>query len=599
MSQSGKASGRVPFRVGSQQVQVGGPGRGGFAWGALAIVSIALMGDSVAQTHSEPDEVTVGVLRNWPPHYLVSPNGEPGGFAVDVMDAVASQAGLRVRYLPFDTYTDMAQALRDGSIDVIPNFGVLEERQSYAAFTAPVETFSIGIFVRSDSHEIESMDDLRDVTVAAVEINAAIGLLRERGMNVEVYPTLGSAMGDLLAGQIDALAFPSSVLWARARQMRIASTLREIGPPLAEVKRAMATRVDDRELASVLGRAVESYVGTDDYHKTYQLWYGSPSSFWTVRRVALSGVTAFAILLIGLAVWRYRLVVRHNRELRRRIDERDAAQMALLVAIIAQRQLERQLRQVQRLEALGRLAGSIAHDFNNLLTIMGATAYLIQHGLDNGVDVQRDVADLTDAVSRAEALVAQLLDFSRQRTTSPQLIEPAKAIVQAEPLLQRALGTSIDLALRVKSTRTVSMDPSRLDQIMFNLASNASDSMPKGGRFEIEVNDQYIAEHPVLTDGDYVVIVACDNGSGIASDDISQVFDPFFTTKPSGEGTGLGLATCYGIAAQTGGHMAVSSQVGSGTRFTIYLPCSAKDVEIGDPVSLALSGHADAGRGGG
>lgn len=240
--------------------------------------------------------------------------------------------------------------------------------------------------------------------------------------------------------------------------------------------------------------------------------------------------------------------------------------------------LQEQLQQAQKLESIGRLAGGIAHDFNNILSvILGyGTTILSQLPVDN--PLRADVEEIVAAGERAAALTRQLLAFSRKQTFQPAILDLNVLIRNLEKMLRRLIGENIALELSLdESLAAVLADPSHLEQVIVNLAVNACDAMPEGGRLLIEtansrLDESYAAAHPEVNPGDYVLLAVTDTGHGMTPEVKEHVFEPFFTTKEKGTGTGLGLSTIYGIVKQSGGHISVYSEVGKGTSFRIYLP---------------------------
>jgi PAS domain S-box-containing protein len=244
----------------------------------------------------------------------------------------------------------------------------------------------------------------------------------------------------------------------------------------------------------------------------------------------------------------------------------------------AERVLEDRLRQAGKMEAVGRLAGGIAHDFNNLLAAIRGYTEFVAASFEE-VDPRLDDLDqVLRAVDRAAELTSQLLAFGRRQVLQPRVIDPAQAVEEIVPLLRRLLGE--DIALSVTSARAlwhVMADPSQLEQVIVNLAVNARDAMPAGGRLAIEfanvvLDADFATVHPEVVLGSYVALVVSDSGTGMDADTLSHVFEPFFTTKAPGAGTGLGLASVYGIVKQSGGFVYVWSEPDGGTAFTIYLP---------------------------
>src|SRR5438445_2038916 len=241
-------------------------------------------------------------------------------------------------------------------------------------------------------------------------------------------------------------------------------------------------------------------------------------------------------------------------------------------------QLEQQLRQAQKMEAVGRLAGGIAHDFNNLLTAITGYAELLQEDLAADDRRREDVVEIRKAADRAAGLTRQLLAFSRQQVLQPRVLDLNALVGDLEKMLGRLLGEDVELSTRLApDTGPVKADPGQLEQVLMNLAVNARDAMPQGGKLTLEtsnvdLSEGYAADHYPARPGPYVMIAVTDSGTGMSEETQAHMFEPFFTTKEKGKGTGLGLATVYGIIKQSGGCMWVYSALGHGTTFKLYLP---------------------------
>ncbi|HXG87291.1 MAG TPA: ATP-binding protein [Vicinamibacterales bacterium] len=236
--------------------------------------------------------------------------------------------------------------------------------------------------------------------------------------------------------------------------------------------------------------------------------------------------------------------------------------------------METQLRQTQKMEAVGRLATGIAHDFNNLITVLlGYSDELAEHiGRDS--PLRKPVDEVRRAAERASGLTQQLLAFSRRQVPVAQAIDLNVTVANMEDLLRRLLGAEITLQVRLgRDLGLVSADPVQVGQIIMNLAVNARDAMPNGGTLAIETSNVELgAEHLDVIPGEHILLVVRDNGVGMGPDVQRQLFEPFFTTKEAGEGTGLGLSMVYAIVRQSGGHITVTSEAGSGSTFRIYFP---------------------------
>ncbi|WP_114947192.1 PAS domain S-box protein [Microvirga calopogonii] len=272
--------------------------------------------------------------------------------------------------------------------------------------------------------------------------------------------------------------------------------------------------------------------------------------------------------------------------------------------VTQRKQLEDQLRQSQKMEAVGQLTGGIAHDFNNLLTGIVGSLDLLQSRMAQGrLDrLDRYINAATASANRAAALTHRLLAFARRQPLDPKPVEPNRLILSMEDLLRRTLSESIQLRIVASDDIPLTLcDPNQLESAILNLAINARDAMPDGGVLTIETSISnldrvYATSQQDVSPGRYVTISVSDTGTGMPADVLAQAFDPFFTTKPLGEGTGLGLSMVYGFAKQSEGHVRIYSEVGRGTTVKIYLPCHAGELEGEAPASALSETHrAEAG----
>jgi signal transduction histidine kinase/ActR/RegA family two-component response regulator len=258
----------------------------------------------------------------------------------------------------------------------------------------------------------------------------------------------------------------------------------------------------------------------------------------------------------------------------------------LLAAIMAERDdaltkrllLEEQLRHSQKMEAVGRLAGGIAHDFNNLLTAIIGYTEIVLHSLDPKDERRADAEEIARAAMRAADLTKQMLAFSRRQVLQPKVIDLNIALSKVEPMLRRVIGEDIVMTVTGKASNAfVRVDPGQVEQVVMNLVVNARDAMPQGGRLSVETSDALLAPEDIIDQPDarpgvYVMLSVTDTGTGMPAEVRARIFEPYYTTKDVGKGTGLGLSTAYGIVRQSDGHISVSSEIGLGTTFRIYLP---------------------------
>lgn len=291
----------------------------------------------------------------------------------------------------------------------------------------------------------------------------------------------------------------------------------------------------------------------------------------TVNNLTIAVVLAFLVTLLALSAWIIRArrdaaeIAATNRILQETIADRDVAEM--------------QIRQMQKVEAVGQLAGGIAHDFNNMLAVIMSGIGLAQKRLQRGQDGAEKFLDgALDGANRAAVLVKRLLAFSRQQPLAPKAIDANKFVAGISELISRALGETVQMETILGGGLWLThVDPVQLENSILNLCVNARDAMPEGGCLTVEtanchLDDRYARLHPGIPAGQYVLIAVTDTGTGMSPDILEKVFDPFFTTKDASKGTGLGLSQVYGFVKQSGGHVKIYSELGQGSTVKIYLP---------------------------
>jgi two-component system cell cycle sensor histidine kinase/response regulator CckA len=286
-------------------------------------------------------------------------------------------------------------------------------------------------------------------------------------------------------------------------------------------------------------------------------------------------------VMVGVAMLDYPKCIAITADL----TARKQAEAGLARVEEALRQSEGQLRQAQKMEAVGRLAGGVAHDFNNVLSVILSYGELIIGDLKPSDPLRADIEEIRKAASRAAGLTRQLLMFSRQQVVEPKVVDLHEVLMGMDKMLQRILGEDVDLvSMPPKSVGRVKVDPSHIEQVILNLVVNARDAMPTGGKLTIEtanvvLDEGYAQAHVPAKAGPHVMMAVSDTGTGMDRETQARIFEPFFTTKEMGKGTGLGLSTVFGIVQQSGGNIWVYSEPGKGTTFKVYLPRVDEEVD--------------------
>jgi two-component system, cell cycle sensor histidine kinase and response regulator CckA len=404
---------------------------------------------------------------------------------------------------------------------------------------SPSQTIGVLVLQHYDDPNAYTESDLEFLSSAAGQI--ALAIERKRA---ETALRDSEARLRVLVEQLPA------ILWTIDSNLRFTSAL---GAGLSRVG-LHANQIVGKSMAEFFETTDESFLPIASHRRAVK---GDPATFHME--------------------WRGASYACHAEPLRSSEGESRGA-ICMALDVTDRKNLEEQLRQAQKMEAVGRLAGGIAHDFNNLLMVIQGYAELLTDRLKPGEPLRRNAEQIQEASQRATSLTRQLLAFSRKQMLAPSILNVNSVLGEMEKILRRLIGEDVELVtVCAANPWSVRADRSQLEQVILNLAVNARDAMPKGGKLTLETAnvefDNTNARTPaVVAAGKYVMLAVTDNGCGMDSETQAHIFEPFFTTKEKGKGTGLGLATVYGIVKQSGGYVWVYSEVGKGTTFKVYLP---------------------------
>ena len=360
-----------------------------------------------------------------------------------------------------------------------------------------------------------------------------------------------------------------------------------------EVPSFKITFVSD-QMEAILGFPIEKWLGEKDFWVKHVHPEDRAHVVERCRKAIAEGrdysFQYRAIQASGKTIWLQDIVrvVRDNTGKIRQLR-------GVMVNVTDHQQLEEEFRQAQKMEAVGRLAGGVAHDFNNLLTIITGYVELTLDLLEAESPLRSHLGEVLKASERASGLVRRLLAFTRRQSMEPQVVELNAIVRSTEKMVRRLIGEDIEVVTLLQpDLGPVRTDPAQIEQVIINLSVNARDAMPNGGKLIIEtinmdLDQAYADSHAAVAPGPYVMLSVSDTGTGMDANTRAHIFEPFFTTKEKGKGTGLGLATVYGVIKQSGGNVWVYSELGMGTTFKVYLPRVLASTETTPPVAVPVS----------
>ena len=529
------------------------------------------------------EQLRVGVYDNYPMQF-VGNDGKVKGFLIDILEYIGSREKWKIYYVP-GSLTDCLERLAREEIDLLVGIEYSRERNKVFDFTYE-NIFSDWAVVytqkKSDINQIVNLDNKKIAVVhndihynnlrklaeqfklhcrfiEAYEYDAVLELVSEKRVDAGIVDRLyGLEFERLYEVNRSPIIFSPTDIHFAVPKKKHGELIRAIDKYLAPLK------ADKRSI----------------YHQSLARWTPKNGQWelpkWFVPLLALAGGLIVLFLGAGL-VLRAQVKAKTaelsliNEELRAEIAERQRAERE-------RERIQAQFRQAQKMEAVGTLAGGIAHDFNNLLQAVQGYAQLLQLRKGEEDSGQREISQIIRAAERGAHLTQKLLTFSRKAESELRPIDLNHEVESVRLLLERTIPKMIQMEFHLaEDLKIVNADPGQVEQILMNLAVNSKDAMPEGGRFTVEtanvsLDENYCMIHPQVRPGEYVQLTVSDNGHGMSGETLEHIFEPFYTTKETGKGTGLGLATVYGIVKSHNGYITCCSELDEGTTFKIYFP---------------------------
>lgn len=387
---------------------------------------------STAQDKGEETlEVVAAIPRHFPPQYVLDDQGRPGGFAIEVIEAVAPEVGVKVTYRIKDTWKETMDMLEQGEAQLIPNLGIIEERQRFADFTVPVEAFEVSYFVRKSDTGLETADDLSGRLIGVVDGNVAVRLLGDRAdLKTKLYNNFSDLFLDLISGRVDAFIYPEPTVWKLAQEAGLDHKIHALTPPLLEVKRAIAVGKGQPLLYQRLQQGVAAFVHSKAYEKIFFKWYGKPKPYWTIERIVWANAALLGVIVTGFMVWRYFTIVGLNERLAWRVQARTSElsekNEALIIEVAERRYTERSLRRFRKL--LDQALDAIA---------------VIDPASGRYIEFNQPMCDFL-CVDRETLLVRHIYDFSKSITSQVQWLEMVEQMRQEDQVTTEDQGFRAD-----------------------------------------------------------------------------------------------------------------------------------------------------------
>ncbi len=518
------------------------------------------------------NRIVIGGDDNYPPFEYLEENGLPAGFITDITRGIAREVGLDVSFR-LGPWAKIVDGLEQGRIDVIQAMFYSPDRDLKFDFTQPHSVNNYVIAVRKDQkHPPTTLVELKGRTILVQDGDIMHEFAVENGLEDLLFMTENQeeSLRKLADGKYDCALVPRIPALYLIKKNGWKNLI--LGQkPLLTTEYCYAVPDNQKALLAQFSEGLKLLNENGEYRRIYEKWLGTyvhpaPRFAKIFRYVAIVAVPLLLLLLVSfLWLWSLKKYVLHSDEARKVSEQK-------------QKILEAQLVQAGKMESVGRLAGGVAHDYNNMLgIIVGYTEMSLQDVAPDD-PLHANLEQILAAAKRSTDITRQLLAFARKQTIEPKVLQLDEVVKEMLKMLQRLIGEDIDLAWGPGvDVWPVKMDPSQVDQILVNLCINARDAIADVGKIIIEtrnaqLDEDYCVERAGFIPGEYILLAVSDNGMGMTPETQDKAFEPFFTTKQLGKGTGLGLATVYGIVKQNNGFINVYSELEEGTTIKIYLP---------------------------
>jgi len=499
----------------------------------------------------------------WPPVEFTNEAGEPSGMSADYLHLVEQRMGITFVRIPVKSWREAYTKLKNWEVDMTTSVATTPQRTEFWAFTEPYLNIPIVIATQSNVSYVADIKELFNKRIAVVKGYAVDDWVTRDFPEIQLIHATSTLDGLEMLQRGEVFAYLDNLLIIGDFQAKMkVGNIKIAGQTPYVNAQCMAVRKDWAPLAGILQKTLAS-ISETEHKEIYRRWlpvrYEHGFNYILFWKIA----TAFTIILLMMLLW--------NRQLTKEIKFRKQAEEE-------KEKLQEQLRQAQKMESIGQLAGGVAHDFNNMLGVILGHSELAIEKVDPSHSLYDNLKQIRKAAKRSADITKQLLAFARKQTITPVVLDLNVAVQGMLKMLLRLIGEDIDLVWLPKNDLwSVKTDQSQINQILVNLCVNARDAVAGVGKIVIEtanstLDEGYCLNHVGFRPGEFVKLTVSDNGHGMDKETLTHIFEPFFTTKGVGRGTGLGLATVYGTVKQNNGFINAYSEPGQGATFSIYLP---------------------------